>query len=502
MSEIDKTSANSDITTEKDTLKKTLIGGHWYLLNMVVQKIFIFGTFFITARLLTPADFGLVALAALFPVLIDNHTAIGFETALAQKKAGEEVSLLNVVWTFNVLRAIISFLIIFFSAPYVATFFHAPDAILLFQLSGISVFMQGWTNIGQIYFAKNLDFKKYFIRDFAIQVVTSITTLVGAYFYRSYWALFIGNTSGIFTATAMTYVLHIYRPTFDLHFSKLKPLLKYSRWLFGQELMNQTAQAVENFMVGHTATAANVGLYGKAKSLAQAPTSPIASILGKITFSAYAQIQDSLPHVREGFYKSVDLLASIGIPFLAAVYVAGDHIILLLLGPTWLSITPLLNILIIPFTLNAISSTALPIFNALKQPHIGFRLGLIGTLSIGILIIALVPTYGIIGASITLLVSSILTSIATIFYLKKLINISLSRLSITIGVTMFATIIPTFLGSYLLINAPGNGNIKFLIITGLMSVLYGLIIVFIGKNFKKGPYDTLLLIFRSFGKRT
>lgn len=482
----------------KTTLQKSLTGGRWYLLNIIIQKILVFGTFFITARLLAPADFGLITLAALLPTLIDNHTAIGFETALIQKKAGEERPYLDATWTFNLLRALISFIIIFFSAPLVANFFHAPDALLLFRLSGLSVLMQGFTNIGQIYFSKELDFKMIFIRDMWILCTTSVVTLAGAVLLHTYWALFIGNTAGVAAATIATYMLHPYRPRIDLRLNKLKALLGYSQWLYGQELMNQIAQAVENFALGHVATAGNVGLYGKAKSLAQAPTSPVASLIGKINFSAYVNVQGSLAHVREGFYKSFDLLACIGIPFLAAIYVAGDQIILILLGKSWLGISPILNILIVPFTLNAFINTALPIFNALNKPKLGFYLTGVSAGSIATLIITLVPHYGAIGASVSLLVASVISGILTLYFVYKLIDISWVRLAQSLAVISLAALIPALLGGYFLKTIYGQSTYAFLATASAGFILYILIIAFFGKFYKKGPYNTLHVIFSSF----
>ena len=486
---------------KKEVLEKTLAGGQWFFLTTLVQRIVSLIVFFITARLLTPADFGLIALAGLIPALIDTHTAIGFEAALVQKREGEEIAYLDSTWTFNVLRAGITFIIVFFSAPFVAKFFHAPQAILLFQLSGLSVFIQGWTNIGQIYFSRNLEFKKFFIRDMSLIVSTSIVSIIGAYFFHSYWALFAGNTLGILIITLSTYLLHPYRPHFDFKLRKLRPLLGYSKWLFGQEILNQISYALENFMVGHVASTANMGLYGKAKSLAQAPTAPLSSIIGKINLSTYIKVRDSYGHVREGFYKSFELLACVGIPFLFAIYIAGNHIIHILLGDAWLDIIPILNILIIHFTLNAMTMTALPIFNALGEPRTGFRLSVLHWITMLFCLFLLVPKFGVFGASYSLLIATIVLMIPTMIFLHKLITISWWRVVSSLFVVIFSTIIPSAIGYLVLQHGWGSKTMSFLIIGTLLAMLYLVLIFLIGKITKKGPYQTLQLIMGSFFRK-
>ncbi len=483
----------------KETLRRSLAGGHWYLINMVSQKMFAFGTFFITARLLTPADFGIITLAGIYPALADSFTAIAFETALIPLKSGKEKPFLNSVWTFQILRGFAIAILVFFSAPLVVKFFNAEENILLFQLSALPLIFNGFSNIGQIYFSRNLDFKKFFIRDFIIQSTTSIISVAGALTFHSYWALFAGNTTALLFAALSTYVLNDYRPHIDMRFSKLKPLLSYGSWLYGQEILHQIALTAENVLIGRFAGASNIGLYTKAKGLAQAPSSIVASIIGKVGFSTFAAIHDSLAYVREGFYKSTDLLVVISLPFLAAILVAGEHIVSILLGSRWLDMGFILKIIVIPATLDAIiSSLARPIFNALNKPRLHFNLNIVYSGGFTLLLLLLVPPFGIIGAAWALLLSSLITNTFALTLVHKLIAPSWKRILESVSIVGLGIIVPLPFALYFLQYPFANSTTGFLLLVCLSGIIYGSTIVFFGRVLNKGPYQTLVVIAKSF----
>ncbi len=486
---------------KEEALSRSLNAGHWFLVDMVMQRILVLGTFFVTAHLLTPADYGLIALAGVYPTLLDSLTAIAFENALTQKKTGEETPYLNVVWTFSVLRYSTLFFVVFFTAPLAALFFHSTDAMLLFRLAGLYLLFQGFTNIGQIYFFRELKFKNVFLRDAAMYGTTVVVTLIGAFLLHTYWAIFFGYVAGIIAATITSYTLHPYRPRFDFAFKKLIPLIPYSRWVFGQGMVNRLTQTVESVLIGHFSDATNVGLYSKAKNIAQAPTSPLGNIIAKIGFSALVSVQDSKAYVSEGFHKSVELTATIALGFLLAIFVAGHQLVFIVLGAKWLGITPFLKILTVAATLDALVITiAGTVMNALDKPQLLFKLNTFSFVALAILLPVLIPVYGTYGAAIALLTTAIITNIWALLLISNIVAINWQRIVETFAVVGIGLMLPFLLATALLRFEFANTKIGFLLLATLAGILYGGIIIIAGRYLKKGPYATLLVIVRSFQK--
>jgi PST family polysaccharide transporter len=369
-------------------------------------------------------------------------------------------------------------------------------------MGGLILFVQSFGNIGQIYFFRNLDFKKVFLRDAAMYGTNAVVTLVVAYWFRSYWAVFAGSVAGILAAAISTYFLNSYRPRFDFSFSKLKPLLPYSRWVFGQGLINRLSQTIENVLIGRFSDTTAIGLYGKAKTLATAPTSPVGNIIGKIGFSALVSVQDSKAQVREGFHKSFDLTATIALAFLVAIFVGGHQLALIILGPKWVGITPFLKVLTTTATLDALVIViAGTIMNALSEPRLLFRLNTLSLCCLSLLFVVLVPIYGTMGAAIALLISSLVTNSYALILVHRLVGPNWRRVGETLVTIGTALLLPLYLGIELLRFSILNKPIGFLILTGLMACLYFGIIIFIGKMYNKGPFGTLLIIWNSFIER-
>ncbi len=487
---------------KEEALGRAMDAGHWFLVDMVMQRVLVLGTFFVTAHLLTPADYGLIALAAIYPALLDSLTSVAFENALTQKKSGEETPYLNVVWTFSVLRYALLFFIVFLTAPLAAMFFHSIDATLLFRLGGLYLLFQGFTNIGQIYFFRELDFKKVFLRDAGMYGTNVVVTLITAYFFRTYWAIFAGSVSSIVASTIASYILHSYRPRFDFSFKKLIPLIPYSRWVFGQGMVNRLTQTIENVLIGHFSDAASVGLYGKAKNLSQAPTSPLGNIISKIGFSALVSVQDSKAYVSEGFHKSVELTATISLAFLLAIFLGGHQLVLIVLGEKWLGITPFLRILTVAATLDALVITiAGTIMNAVDKPRLLFELNTCAFVSLGILLPILIPIYGTYGAAIALVITAIITNTWALLLIRRVIAIDWKRIAETFTVIIIGLSLPLLMAIWLLRFEFTNTRTGFLILVAFTGLIYGGLIYIAGRYFQKGPYGTLLVIIRSFHKK-
>ena len=480
-------------------LQKALSGGHWYLVNMFFQRVLTIGTFFITARLLTPSDFGIIAIAGIYPTFIDALTSLSFETALVQKKEGEEKRFLDAVWTFAILRSVLIFILVFFSAPFVAKFFNAEAHLVLFQLSGAALLLQSLGNVGSVYFFRDLDFKKVFWRDFSLSLTTAIVSILGAFLLHSYWALFLGSLAGFIAAVISSYILSSYRPRLDLKLIKLKELWIYTQWIFGQNILNQSAKTIEDTFVGHFAPIADVGLLSKSKGLSHLVTSPIASIIGKVGFSTLSRIQDSPNHAREGIYKSVDVLARIGIPFLAAIISAGQRLMEIFLGAQWAGMFPTLLVLVFASTLDTIVITlAAPTFNAFGRPKLTFAVNALYLIALILCLPFLVPALGAYGAAISLLVASMFGSITTLILIERILKPKWARIIETLIIVGIALVLPVLLCAYLLRFHFFYSTLGFLSLGVLAALCYGIIIILIGQIYSKGPYGTYMVIVKSF----
>lgn len=480
-----------------DTLKKSLHAGNWAFVNVLAQKVITFGSFFILARLLTPLDFGIIALIAIVPTLLDGVTSFAFDTAAVQ--GGKIQRYLNVIWTFNILRSGMIFICIFVGASWIATFYKIEEFEYIVRFGGLAVLIQSFGNVGQSYFFVDMDFKKVFLRDMVTSISYAVIALGIAWFTHSFLALFIAGIMSMLLVTLASYALHPYRPRFDFNFKLLGELRSFSQWIYAQSVVEQVSIAVQNSIIGRSTNPTSLALFAKAKVLSEAPTTSVTNFIGKVSFSSYLRIQDSPSHLSEGIAKTVDLLATIALPYLILILFAGHTLVLVVLGESWIEMTPLLQILVVSASLKAlINSLAAPLFNAIGKPKIQFLNSSVQALTLTVSMLLFVPPFGALGAAYAVLVSVSITAGVIFFQLHKHIHLNITRIFSSVCVTVLATCAPLLIARYGLTVPFFNTILGFLILLLISGCVYVEGIVLMGRFFSKGPYKTLELVVRSF----
>jgi len=215
---------------EKRLSHRVVRGGFWVFTLRITERSFYFIRLIILARILTPSDFGLLGIAMLTMMTLENFSQTGFEAAIIQKK--EEVEeYLNSAWTVGIIRGVFLFLVLFLIAPYVAQFFETPQAKPIIRVLGLSFLIQAFTNIGVIFFRKELEFNKQFTYQLSGTLADFIVAVSAALLLRSVWALVFGLIAGNAVRLIISYIVHPYRPRFSLDLGKAKDLFGFGKWV-------------------------------------------------------------------------------------------------------------------------------------------------------------------------------------------------------------------------------------------------------------------------------
>lgn len=482
-------------------LHKSIQGGKWLTIGTFIQRCIGFASFFILARMFTPSDFGVIAIMFLVPNILNATTETGFGSAAVQK-GGDIKPYLDPLWTIGVLKSIAIAVIIFLTGPLIATFLNAENALLAIRLGGISIVLYNLANIGEMYFSKDLDFKKIVIRNISKDTAYAVTALIGAYYYRSYWVLIIATYVSYAVYALSTYILHPYRPKISFAFSRLRDLVQYSKWVVGQSWLDQIYGFLEPIIVASSTNVKSVGLYSKGKSVASVAPGFLGPMLNIISFPAYSKLKESPEKIREGFVKSLDILFFVLIPVNVLLQFSGAKLVHIFLGDQWAAITPILQAMSIFYLFNSLGDLMYVLFNAIGKPKLRLELDTIKIFFTLILIIYLTNHLGIFG-----------TALALIFGLLPSLLLSLRRLTQVTAVTIKDVIgsvwvpfclslllsLPALLWREQIIQLPIIVMISLVVITGLAYISLTWIL---GKHLNAGPYKTLRLILQHILPKT
>jgi len=169
---------------EEPLSHRVVKGGFWVFALRITKQLFYLIRLIILARILAPHDFGLLGIAMLTMMTLETFSQTGFQAALIQKKENID-AYLNSAWTVGIIRGFILFIILYFIAPYVSIFFKTPQAELIIRVIGLSILIQAFTNIGVIYFQKELEFNKQFVYQLTGTLADFVVAVSAAFLLRS-----------------------------------------------------------------------------------------------------------------------------------------------------------------------------------------------------------------------------------------------------------------------------------------------------------------------------
>lgn len=321
--------------------RKATIGAGWMIAWRGVARLLGLFNTLILARLLAPADFGLVAMAMTFEVVLQQIAAFPVYDALLRRPEND-TDLHDAAFTIQLGRSVLTAAILAACAPFAAVWFGEPRlTALVLALSMVTV-VNGFSNIGMVEFSRELRFDVQFKLQLLPTVLQIVTTLGVAWLTRSYWALLAGLAVSRISRTAMTYIIHPYRPRLSLH--GWRQLLGFSFWLWLSTLAGLFCNDYDPFAVGRMFGAVGLGVYTLAVQVAKLPTTELVQPLSGVLFAsfAYAQRDGSTEQVNP-LRVALALLLPLA-PIALVISAGAADFVSVLLGAKWSAATPLVAI--------------------------------------------------------------------------------------------------------------------------------------------------------------
>ena len=473
--------AKNLITPGETLSQKVVKGGFWVFLLRIVNRGVSLVRLIILARILSPSDFGLLGIALLTMSTLETFSQTGFQQALIQKK--EDIrSYLDASWTALILRGFILFVILYFIAPYAAIFFNVPEAKPIIQVIGFSMLFGAFTNIGVIYFRKELEFNKEFIYQFAGTLADFIVAISAVFILKNVWALVLGMLAGNIVRCLMSYLIHPYRPRLNFNLEKIKELFGFGKWILGSSILVFLLMQGDDIFVGKLLGATLLGFYQMAYRISNIPAFEISSLISRVTFPAYSKIQDKLSILRESYLKVLQLTAFISTPIAGGIFILAPEFTQIFLTQKWMPMVPAMQVLSIYGLLGAIGATTGVLFLAVGKPEIRTKIQSAQLILLAIVIYPLTMRWGILGTSMAVTTSLIFNPIAV----YKAINIIQSdyRKPIKIIVLpLISTLMMIFTISVLKIYVFGNISLMSFLLLVIAGIFIYLLFVYLFDRF-------------------
>ena len=296
----------------------------------------------VLARLLSPRDFGIIALATTTMALVDIFSALGVRQALLRIPEPERAHL-DTAWTIQLILLVLLAAALTASAPAAAAFFEEPALAPVTAVLSLRFLFYGLANIGIVEFDRSLQLGKDLRMRVSVRLAALAGTVVAAVLLRSYWALAIGLVLQSALHAGASYLFHPNRPRLSL--AKRSELLNVSLWMFLAYAAQVVHHQAERLAVGRIAAAHLVGLYSVGKDLAAIFTLEIATALNRVTFVTTARRAGPL---KSDPGRAVALLGSyamIAAPAGIGIAAVAEDAVAVLFGTHWLAGAPLLMLI-------------------------------------------------------------------------------------------------------------------------------------------------------------
>jgi len=296
----------------------------------------------ILARLLTPADFGIVAMASIVVGLIDVLLDLGVNIALVHNQNADREDF-DTAWTLRLIQACLACSAIFLFAPLAADYYNNPLVIDVLRVMALSIFIAGLENIGIVTFQKNMEFGNDFRFFFYKRVAGFLVTLVAAWLLQTYWAMVIGALAGRMAGVLLSYGMHPHRPRLTLF--RLSSIWSFSQWVLLRNVGGYLDSRTDKFLVGGRSSAEVTGTYTVADEIASMPTTELLAPLGRVLFPAFVEKRNNATAFAQSITTAIGVQAMVAIPACIGLAMVAHDAVWLLLGEKWLGAVPFIQIL-------------------------------------------------------------------------------------------------------------------------------------------------------------
>lgn len=324
--------------------ERTVSGVTWTAIDQFSNQGIQFIIAILIARILSPEDYGVIAIVMIFTGLAATLVYSGFSEAIVQRK---EISreTCSSVFFFNITMSVLLYAVLYFFAPFIASFFSMPLLQPILRVLGIIIIINAFSVIHVSLLNRAIDFKKQALVNLGGVAVSGTVGLFLAYNDFGVWALVGQSLARSIVISIAYWVAHTWRPL--LHYARrdLADLWGYSSKLLASGLLNGIFNNLQTFVIGKFYTATDLGFYSQGRRFPSFIAPNLTTIVQRVTFPALATIQEDTPRLRAAYRRVVMAVVFVIFPIMLILAAVAHPFVMVLLTEKWLPAVPFLQVI-------------------------------------------------------------------------------------------------------------------------------------------------------------
>lgn len=408
--------------SEANLKKKTVSGLLWRFAERCGAQLVAFVVSIVLARLLSPDDYGLIAMITVFITISQVFVDSGMANALIQKKNADNLDFSSVFY-FNVALCFVIYIILFITSPFIARFYGKNELTPLLRVLGITIIISGLKNVQQAYVSKKMLFKKFFFATLGGTLIAAVAGIALAYMGAGAWALVVQQILNVTIDTIILWFTVKWRPQKVFSISRLKGLFSYGWKLLVSALIDTFYNNLRQLLIGKIYSSADLAYYNRGQQFPNFIVSNINASIDSVLLSALSSEQDHIQKVKTMTRRAIKTSSFIMWPMMIGLAVLSKPLIIILLTDKWLATVPFLQIFCINYGFQPIQTANLNAIKALGRSDLFLKLE-ITKKTIGIVILIVSMQFSVLAVAIGLLLYTIIVSFINSLPNAKLLGYS------------------------------------------------------------------------------
>lgn len=468
---------------------KTIMNFLWKFAERTGSQAITFILSIILARLISPSDYGAIAILLVFITIANVFVNAGFGSALIQKKDADNLDFSSVFY-FSFFFSVFVYAVIYLASPFVADFYNMPILQPTLQVLAICILFAGINSVQQAYVSRNMQFKKFFYSTLSGTAASAVVGVTMAYNGYGIWSLVGQYLSNAVVNTIVLFSVINWRPQLMFSFQRLKSLFSYGWKLLLSGLLDTGYQSLNSLLIGKFYTPADLAFFDTGKKFPMVIVTNINSSISSVLFPALASEQDEPEKVKAHTRKAIQISSYIMWPMMLGMAACADNIVSLILTDKWLPAVPYLQIACITYGLWPIHTANLQAINAMGRSDIFLKLEIIKKV-IGVTALLISIQYGLLAIALTGIITGIISTFINAYPNGYLLNYKYwEQVKDILPSILCASVMA--LAVYFIGNFAEDIYSKLLIqiVVGILSY------VFISKLFKLDSFEYIIVLIR------
>ncbi len=406
---------------------KSLAAFFWVLIDKMGGSVANFIVTVVLARLLTPEDFGLVAMVMIFFELSSSFVQSGIGFALVREKTITDIDK-STAFIFNLLMALVFYAILFAAAPSIAAFFQQPLLTNIVRIMGLNLILGSLALVQHAEFTHRIDFKTQTKVRFIAVFISGACAVAMAANGFGVWSLVARIGIMELSSTVLFWIVNPWKMALRFSRSSFKKLFGFGSVILAEALIDKFFRQLVQVLIGKFFSAGTLGFFTQANTFCNMAATNFLQTIQRVTYPVLAKLQDDRIKLKDGYRRLIGMSSFVIIPVMVLLGVLSEPLLVALVGEKWLPSAPFLQLLCVGGAVYHINSINLDMLLVLGRVDLSLRLEIIKKI-ITALAIILGIQFGIYGLIVGQISSVYIALFINTYYSDRLLDYSLAEQS-------------------------------------------------------------------------